>query len=132
MDEKNQQPQINDAMLLPQDGNHLKTKAGGVLFILGGLIFGYMFILQPIQEAQSTGSLHYFVKGIMLPPVCIYVGLMMLLFNIRDEHVRKLDAKGKPTFTAKGWWLVGGCIATIIATYVVWGWYIHTIGFDVF
>ncbi len=105
-----------------------KTKVGGALFVLGGLVMAYYFILRPLQEGERTGQMHYYMKGILLPPAFVYGGLMVLLFDMRDGQIRTTGPDGKPKLTSKGWWFIGGLFAVLGITIAGWLWYLHTIG----
>ena len=107
-----------------------KSKIGGALFVVGGLVMAYFFMLRPLEEAQRTGQLHYYFKGILLPPAFVYGGLMVLLFDMRDGQTRTMGADGKAKLTRKGWWFIGGLFAVLGLTVAGWFWYLHLIGFS--
>ena len=106
-----------------------RAKVGGALFVVGGLVMAYYFILRPLQEAQRTGQLHYYIKGILLPPAFVYGGLVVLLFDMRDGQIRQPGPDGKPKLTTKGWWFIGGLVVVMGLTVAGWYWYLHAIGF---
>ena len=47
-----------------------------------------------------------------------------------DGEIRKLNDKGKVTFTKKGWIAVVGAIAVIALTMAAWYGYLHSLGFQ--
>jgi hypothetical protein len=107
-----------------------KAKVGGALFVVGGLVMAYFFMLRPLQEAQRTGHLEYYFKGILLPPALVYGGLVVLVFDMRDGQTRTAGPDGKPKLTAKGWWFIGGLFVVMGLTVGGWLWYLHAIGFE--
>ena len=93
---------------------------GGVLLLALGLVSGYFCIYQPLHDLRTTGHMTYYLKGIVLPPLCIYMGVLAFTGKFRDGQIRKLNDKGHPTFTRKGWIAAGGALAVILLTFAAW------------
>ena len=107
-----------------------KSKVGAALFVVGGLAMAYFFMLRPLQGAQRTGHLEYYMKAILLPPAFIYGGLFALLTDMRDGQIRQPGPDGKSKLTTKGWWFLGGLVVVMGLTVGGWLWYLHAIGFQ--
>ena len=116
--------------LLPADPVRRKQAMGGIFLLALAAVCGYFFMYQPVHTAvQTNGELHYYLKGIMLPPLCLYMAALALTGKVRDGELRALNAKGQPTLTRKGWWVVAGAVTVIGLTFAVWYAYLHALGF---
>ncbi len=118
-----------DEQILSSDPAARKRTIGGIVMLLLGAACAYFFMYLPVHTAMQTGQLEYYVKGILLPPICLYMALILLVTDIRDGQLRRLNAKGKPTFTKKGWWVMAGALATMGLTLAGWFFYLHALGF---
>lgn len=119
-----------DEPLIPTDANARKAAMGGILLIALGLAMVYFFAIRPIQELLATNHTTYYVKGVIIGPLCVYVGALALTGKFGDGQIRKLNDKGKPTLTRKGWIAVAGAIVVIALTLVAWYGYLHSMGFQ--
>ena len=102
---------------------------GGVV-VLAGLVAGYYFLYQPVAEAERTGTLTYYFKGILLSPVFVYLGVVMLFADVRDGQIKQLGPDGKKRLTSKGWSFVVGLIAVMGLTIAGWFLILHQLGFQ--
>ena len=106
-----------------------KAKIGGALVILIGLTMGYFFILRPLQEANRTGHLVYYIKAILLVPAFLYMGVAAMITDMRDGQTRETGPDGKARLTTKGKWFIGGFAVVMVLSVAGWYWYLHLIGF---
>ena len=106
-----------------------KAKVGGAIVILIGLVMGYFFILRPLQEANRTGHLVYYIKAILLVPAFLYMGVAAMITDMRDGQTREVGPDGKGRLTTKGKWFIGGLMVVMGLTVAGWYWYLHLIGF---
>lgn len=118
-----------DEALIPNEPNARKAVMGGILLLALGLGMTYFFAIRPLQELQTTGHTTYYIKGVLIGPLCMYLGALAMTGKFRDGQIRKLNAKGKPTFTRQGWIAVGGAVVVIALTLVAWYSYLHAMGF---
>lgn len=119
-----------DEALIPTDPKARKAVMGGILLIALGAGMTYFFAIRPIQELLATNHTTYYVKGVIIGPLCVYIGVLALTGKFGDGELRKLNAKGKPTFTRKGWIAVAGAVVVIALTLVAWYGYLHSLGFQ--
>ena len=119
-----------DDQILSSDPVARKRTIGGIVMLLIGAACAYFFMYLPVHTALRTGQLEYYVKGILLPPICLYIAFILLATNVQDGQMRALNAKGKPTFTKTGWWMMGGAFAVIGLTLAGWYYYLHILGFQ--
>lgn len=117
-----------DEPLIPSQPIARNSFLGGVLLCGLGVVLGYFFLYRPLHALQTTGSMSYSMKGVMLAPLCIYMGALAFTGKFRDGEIRRLDAKGKPTFTRKGWIAAAGALVVIGITFACWFGYLHSIG----
>ena len=103
-----------------------------VVLILGALAMGFCFIFQPLAEALHTGSLTYYLKGILIAPMFLYAGIVMLFADVRDGQIKQLGPDGKKHFTSKGWSFVTGLIAVLTLTLAAWFLALRHLGFQPF
>ncbi|GAA3747516.1 hypothetical protein [Terriglobus aquaticus] len=118
-----------DEALIPTEAKARKAVMGGILLLGLGAVMTYFFAVRPLQELVATNHATYYLKGVLIGPLCLYMGALALTGKFGDGEIRKLNAKGKPTFTRKGWFAVGGAIVVIALTLVAWYGYLHALGF---
>ena len=119
-----------DQPILPANPERRKQVMGGIFLIAAGAFCAYFFMYRPVHSALTgNGQLEYYLKGIMLPPMCIYAGVLVLAGLVRDGELRTLNAKGNLTLTRKGWWFMGGLIAVVLVTFAGWYAYLNALGF---
>lgn len=116
--------------LLPTEPIARSSATGGIILTALGVLFGYWFIYRPLHELQQTGQITYYLKGIMVPPLCVYMGILAFTGRFRDGEIRKLNRQGKPTFTRKGWIAAAGALVVIGLTFAAWSWYLHALGVE--
>ncbi len=119
-----------DEALIPTEAKARKAAMGGILLIALGAAMTYFFAVRPIQELIATNHTTYYIKGVLIGPLCVYIGVLALTGKFGDGQIRKLNDKGKPTFTKKGWIAVGGAVLVIALTLVAWYGYLHSMGFQ--
>ena len=119
-----------DEALIPTDAKARKAVMGGILLIALGAGMTYFFAIRPIQELIATNHTTYYVKGVLIGPLCMYIGVLALTGKFGDGQIRRLNDKGKPTFTKKGWIVVGGAVLVIALTLAAWYGYLHAMGFQ--
>lgn len=115
--------------LLSSDPETRKRQMGAMLFLAMVPVLGYFFMYRPIAEGLRTGTLHYYLKGVLLPPLVLYVGLMMLFTKLRDGQLKERDAAGKTRYTRRGKWFLAGVVGVIGVTIVGWYALLHALGF---
>jgi hypothetical protein len=118
-----------DESLIPTDAKARKAVMGGILLLALGAGMTYCFAIRPLQELAATNHTTYYLKGVLIGPLCLYMGALAMTGKFSDGEIRKLNAKGKPTFTRKGWIAVGGAIVVLALTMVAWYGYLHAMGF---
>jgi hypothetical protein len=107
-----------------------KTKRAGLIMMALGLATAWFFIVKPVQEGLRTGQLHYYLKGVLLPPALLYAGCAMLVADLRDGQIYSTNEVGKKKLTRKGrLFMVGLCVTLGVA---VGAWYacLHALGFE--
>jgi hypothetical protein len=107
-----------------------KTKSAGFIMMALGLATAWFFIVKPVQEGLRTGQLHYYLKGVLLPPALLYAGCAMLVADLRDGQIYSTNEAGKKKLTRKGrLFMVGLCVTLGVA---VGAWYacLHALGFE--
>lgn len=93
----------------------VKTRLGGLAFIAGGLLFGWMFIWSPYQDALSGApEVRYHTKAFLLVPAALVIGAVMLTiggkYQYRNAEKQQLTPLGWAIFaliavlTGLGWW----------------------------
>ena len=102
----------------------------GALLIPASLIAAYYWIVVPVREAQHTGELHYYMKGLLLPPSFLYLGCVLLVADMRDGQFRETGPDGKPKLTSNGRKFIAGLVAVLATTMVIWYFYLRSIGFN--
>ena len=117
-----------DEPLIPMQPMARNSFLGGVLLCALGLGLGYFFLYRPLHALQTTGQMTYSLKGVMLAPLCVYLGALAFTGKFRDGSIRKLNEKGKPTFTKQGWIAITGALVVIGITFACWYGYLHSIG----
>ncbi len=108
------------------------TRIFGVLLIPASFVMAYFTILKPLREAQQTGVLHYYEKGLLFPPGLLYMGIALLVADLRDGQIRKAGPDGKRKLTRKGWIFLGGLVVTMGLTQWAWSAYLHRLGYEAF
>ena len=93
-----------------------RTKYVGAAFIVGSFVMAYFFMWRPVQAAKLSGYLEYSVKAVLLTPLLAYLGVAMLLTDMRDGETRRTGADGKARLTRKGWLFVAGMMVVIAVT----------------
>ncbi len=106
-------------------------KPFGLVLILMGLASAYWLLYQPLEVARHTGSLKFYAKALVLPPLILALGGLLLFTNLKDGDLRKKSAKGKPAFTAKGWWFFGITGFLCVLSIACFWWVAHLLGFDI-
>ncbi|MGD0271887.1 MAG: hypothetical protein ABSB14_22670 [Candidatus Sulfotelmatobacter sp.] len=110
----------------------LRTKIGGALISLIGLVTGYFFILQPLEEARRGGVLKQGLFGLVMPITLVYVGVAILVTDLRDEKTMRAGAEGRLWWTSKG--RIFQCImwGAISLTLIAWYLYVRSTGLNPF
>lgn len=106
-----------------------KSRITGVLFIVLGLGLAYVTVVRPLQEAARTGELRYLVKGVLMPPGLIYLGLCVLFADLRDGQIRTVAPDGTSKFTPKAKVFLAGLMVVLGLSWVAWEWYLHLLGY---
>ena len=116
--------------LIPSEPAARKRIAGGILLCGLAALAGYFFLYEPVHSALKTGVLRYSVKGVMLPPACLYLAGILFFTDITDGDgkLRALNASGKLAYTKRGWWVIAGAVLTIGLTLAGWFWYLRALG----
>lgn len=89
----------------------------------------WLLVGRHLVEARQTGVLHYSLKALLLPPVMLYLGFVILAFDVRDGQIRHMDDRGRSVLTRKGKWIVAGLVLFLIACYAGWELYLRSVGF---
>ena len=101
-----------------------------VVLLLASVVMSYFFIYQPIAEAERTGQLTYYLKGVLMPPLFFYAAVVMLLGDVRDGQIKQLQPDGTKRLTSKGWAFVVGLVAVMGLTLAGWYLLLHQLGFQ--
>ena len=109
-----------------------RARVFGAMLLPASLIMAYYTMWKPLHEAQQTGVLHYYIKGILLPPMLLYAGVCILLADLRDGQIRTTGPDGKPKLTSKGWSFVVGMMVVMALTFTAWYLYLRAVGFSAF
>ena len=109
-----------------------RLRVFAVAVILGALAMGYFFIYRPLAEAERTGTLTYYLKGVFLSPAFLYMGIVMLFADARDGQFMQLGPNGKKYLTSKGWSFVVGLVAVVGLTFAAWYLTLRHLGFQAF
>ena len=94
-----------------------------------GLWISYHFIVQPLEQARRSGHLEYYLKGVLLGPLAVYLGIAILMTDLRDGQVRTIDPAGRKHFTRKGRLFVAGVIVVMCLSLAGWFGALHAMGF---
>jgi hypothetical protein len=85
------------------------------LILAIGLIFGYFFIYQKVEEMKLGKEISYSYKAIALSSLCISMGLYFIFFRIKtDGKYTDLPPKDKKIFIGAAVFMVISVIATIV------------------
>lgn len=123
-------PDRRDTTLLSADPAMRKRVAGAVLIGAIAAFVAYIGMYRPVHEAlESGGALRYYTKGVVLPPVLLYVAVLMVTVDVRDGQIFTVNAKNKRTLTPKGWWVALGACAVGAAALGGWTLYLRALGF---
>lgn len=106
-----------------------KSRIGGVLLIVIALALAYLSIVSPLRESAANGILRYSWKGVLLPVAFLYLGIGVMIGDLRDEKIRTVAADGSSRFTPRAKFFLTGLVVLLCATYAGWKWYLHSIGF---
>ena len=124
------QNQPVDQPLFPRDPASRNRVIPAILIAAIAVFIGYIGMVQPVHEALAGGGpVRYYVKGVILPPVFLYLAITMLIVDIRDGQIMHVNAKNKKTLTRKGWWVMLGAVAVAALSYLAWIAYLRTLGF---
>lgn len=104
----------------------------GMVLLLASLAMGYYFLYEPLVEAQRTGTLVYYMKGVLLTPSVLYLSITLLVGDMRDGQIKQLGPDGKKHLTSKGWAFVVGYVAVLGLALAGWSLLLHHLGFQVF
>ena len=87
--------------------DEIPPRVGGVMMLVGGLVFGYFFVYSPlrqIQQGAASVSLHLSAAGIT--PLTLGFGLFYAILGERAVPI--LGSLQKPNRLG---WIVGGILA---------------------
>ena len=85
---------------------------------------------KPVHDAlASGGALRYYTKGVVLPPVLLYLAILVVTVDVKDGQIFRINAKNKRTLTRKGWWIALGDVAVAAASLGAWTLYLRALGF---
>jgi hypothetical protein len=115
--------------LMSSDAETRKRQIGALLFLTMVPVMAYFFMYRPIAEGLRTGSLHYYLKGVVLPPLVLYLSVVMLFTKLKDGQVKVRDAAGKIRYTRQGKLFLAGVVAVIVVTMAGWYALLHALGF---
>ncbi len=114
----------------PEGPVPVRLRILAVVFILGSLAMGYFFIYQPLAESQQSGTLAYNMKGVVFPPLLLYLGIVMLFSDVRNSQIKQLGPDGKRHYTSKGWAFIVGAVAVLGLTLGAWYLLLSHLGFQ--
>jgi hypothetical protein len=114
---------------MSSDPETRKRQIGGMLFLLMTPVLGYFFMYKPVVEGLRTGMLHYYLKGVMLPPLVLYMGVLLLFTRFKDGELKERNAAGKMKFSRRGKIFLAGVVVVIGATVAGWFVVLHALGF---
>ncbi len=85
------------------------------LILTIGLIFGYFFIYQKVEDMKLGKEISYSYEAIALSPLSISMGLYFMLFRIKNNgHFKDLPLKDKKIFIGAAVFMIISVIATIV------------------
>jgi len=122
------------------DGTHptgrhfslLRTRIGGAIFTLAGLITAYIFILKPVEEATHTGVLRQGLFGSVMPVVLVYGGIAQLVMDLRDEKSLRIGEDGRLWWTRRARVVIYGMWGATALAMIVWYLYVRNLGLNPF
>jgi hypothetical protein len=120
------------------DGEHptgrhhslLRTKMGGAIAALTGLITAYVFILKPIEEAKHTGVLHQSPFGIIISALLLSGGIAQLFVDLRDEKSVYIGDDGRLWWTRRSRIVMYSMWGSCAWAVVVWYLYVRGLGLN--
>ncbi len=123
-------PNQNDTTLLSSDPATRKRVVAAILFAAVAVFIAYFGMYQPVHEAlASGGALRYYTKGVVLPPVLLYLAILVVTVDVQDGQIFKVNAKNKRTLTRKGWLVALGAVAVAAVAMGAWRLYLNALGF---
>lgn len=123
-------PGPNDTTLLPSDPAARKRAVAAILFAAIAMFIAYFGMYLPVHQAlASGGALRYYTKGVVLPPVLLYLAVLVVTVDVKDGQIYAINSKNKRTLTRKGWLVVLGAVAVAAAALGAWRLYLNALGF---
>ncbi|MBE7182415.1 MAG: hypothetical protein INR71_14625 [Terriglobus roseus] len=119
-----------DEALLPSDPKARKAVMGGILLIALGLGTTWLFAIRPLMELARVHHTSYYLKGVLMGPLLLYLGILVMTGKFVDGQIRRLNDNGKPALTRKGWIVVGGAVSVMALTLAAWYGYLHSMGYQ--
>ena len=114
---------------VPKPVSLRKSRLGGLLIALLGAALGWFVLLRPLWEGERTGHLEYSVKGVFMVPAFLYLGIAVMVTDLRDGQAFRVGVDGRKHMTPKGRWVFAG-LAIVIALFAAgWWWYLRSLGF---
>ena len=107
----------------------LNRRIAGLLFIALALGLSYITMVRPLRAAAGTGELHYLVKGVLLPPALIYLGLCALFTDLSNGQIRTAAPDGTLKYTRKAKVFLVGLMVVLGLSWAAWEWYLHRMGY---
>ena len=106
-----------------------KLRVFGVFAIVLSLVLGYFVLLRPLLEAQRTGVLRFSLKAVLVPPAFFYLGVAVMVTDLRDGTIREAGPDGRPRFTRKGRVFLAGLVVVLTGAVAAWYGLLHLWGF---
>ncbi len=121
---------MHDEPLLPPDPASRKRVIAAVLLAAVALFVGYIGMYLPVHRAlASGGALRYYTKGVLLPPVLLYLAVVIVTVDVGTGQIMTVNAKNKHTLTRKGWLVTSGAVLVGTAAMLCWTMYLRALGF---
>ncbi len=119
-----------ETTLLPSDPAARKRAVAAILFGVIAAFIAYVGMYLPVHNAlASGGALRYYTKGVVLPPILLYLAILIVTVNVQDGQIYAVNAKNKRALTRKGWLIVLGAVAVGAASLGAWTLYLRALGY---
>ncbi len=120
----------SNTTLLPSDPAARKRAVASILIAAVAAFVAYIGMVQPVHRAlASGGALRYYTKGVVLPPVLLYLAILIVTVDVGDGQIFTINAKNKRTLTRKGWLVALGAVVVAAAAMGAWTLYLRALGF---
>ena len=122
---------VHDEPLIPADLASRKRVIAAVLVAAVAVLIAGVGMYLPVHRAlNSGGALRYYTKGVVLPPVLLYVAVLIVTVEVGDGQILAVNAKNKRALPRKGWLVVAGAVLVSAAAMLCWTMYLRALGFQ--